>query len=388
MLFNVKYVIYKDYGYTLNYELLYDLYSPIVGSEAINLYINLYHESNKQVKIAGVSSYLKDFNDACGHSPIKFSELRSKLEAIGLLQTYLQENINQTEMIYHFLIKQPLSFDNFINNQKYRYLLIKSIGQLNYEKLEYMYMPSRIPSDSTNVSSTFEMIFDNKELSEVKTFNFDKLYQNIAKNTSTLIVISNECKAIIESYYQNYNLSESEIEHIIYGCIVSTENTFEVDQDLLSLKFHEYINSAKNVSVFSNINLHRNAAMFVKNLSSEQIQTIFNEYKNLNSEQYLSAIYKTPLSSDEKETIEVLRNSYKLSDYVINLLVDFTIFKTNGKLNRTYICKIAKTVNGLNLNTLTDIYNFFRFKNKDINELNAKSSSELFKQEAIDWESI
>lgn len=387
MLFNVKYVIYKDYGYTLNYELLYDLYSPIIGSEAINLYINLYHESNKQIRTSGVTSYLKDLNDACNHSPAMFAELRSKLEAIGLLQTYLQENNNQSERTYHFVIKQPLSFANFIDNQKFRYLLIKSIGQLNYEKLEYMYMPSRVPTNSTNVSSTFEVIFDNDELTNVKTFNFDKLYENIAKNTSTLIVISNECKAIIESFHQNYNLSESEIEHIIYGCIVENNNSYEVDHDLLSVRFHEYINSAKNVAVFSNIELHRNAAMFVKNLSNEQMQTIFNEYKNLNSEQYLSAIYKAPLSSDEIQTIETLRKTYKLSDYVINLLVDFTIFKTNGKLNKTYICKIAKTINGLNLNKLSDIYNFFRFKNENINELNSKQSG-VFKQEAIDWDNI
>ncbi len=387
MLFNVKYVIYKDYGYTLNYELLYDLYSPIIGSEAVNLYINLYHESTKQAKMPGISSYLKDLNDLCNHSSAVFTELRAKLEAIGLLQTYLQESNDQLERTYHFVIKQPLSFSKFIDNQKFRFLLIKSIGQLNYEKLEYMYMPSRVPADSTNVSSTFEIVFDDNDLSNVKTFNFDKLYENIAKNTSTVIVINNECKSIIESYHQNYNLSESEIEHIIYGCIVENNGTYEVDHDLLSVKFHEYINSAKNVSVFSNIKLHRNVAMFVKNLSSEQMQVIFNEYKNLNSEQYLSAIYKAPLSAEEIETIETLRKTYKLSDYVINLLVDFTIFKTNGKLNRTYICKIAKTINGLNLNRLTDIYNFFRFNNQDINKLNSKSP-ETFKQEALDWENI
>lgn len=79
MLNNVKYVINKDYGYTLNYELLYDLYSPIIGSEAINLYINLYHESIKLQKIHGISSYLKDFNDACKHSPVVFAQLRAKL---------------------------------------------------------------------------------------------------------------------------------------------------------------------------------------------------------------------------------------------------------------------------------------------------------------------
>ncbi|MDE7433981.1 MAG: DnaD domain protein, partial [Mycoplasmoidaceae bacterium] len=134
------------------------------------------------------------------------------------------------------------------------------------------------------------------------------------------------------------------------------------------MKAHEYVISAKNVNVFSSIKLHRNAAMFIKNLSDKEMLDIFNEYKNLNSEQYLAAIYKAPLSVEEKDVINSLRKTYKLPDYIINLLVDFTIFKTKGKLNSTYIYKVAKTINGLNLNTLDEIYSYFRFNNTVINK--------------------
>lgn len=305
-----------------------------------------------------------------------------------MLQTYLVEKNDQSELTYYFVIKQPLSFDHFINNQKYRHLLINAIGQLNYEKLEFMYMPQRVPSESTNVSSTFEMVFDDEKVNNIKTFNFDNLYKNIAKNTSTIVVINDQCKMIIENYHKNYNLSESEIEHILYGCIVSNENTYEVDPDLFSMKIHEYVTSAKNITVFSNIKLHRNAAMFVKKLSDVELETIFSEYKNLNSEQYLSAIYKSSLDKEEIEIIDTLRKTYKLPDYVINLLVDFTIFKTKGKLNRTYICKTAKTINGLNLESLSDIYSYFRFKNELVNGTNIKENNQQLKIEHIDWDNI
>lgn len=388
MLKNVKYLIYKDYGFRINYELLYDLYSPIIGSEATNLYINLFHDSQKAAKTNNLTTFLKDFQDFCGLNQNKFDELRAKLEAIGLLATYLQENISNEEMVYHFVIKEPLSFEQFIDNQKAKHLLINSIGQLNYEKLEYMYMPSRIPSDATNVSSTFEMVFNDKDIENVKNYNFDKLYKDIAKNTSTVITLNNRCRQIIENYYENFNLSSSEIEHAIYSCIVESDTGYEADPDLLQNKLHEYVTSAKNVTTITNLKLHRNASMFIKNLSLNDKETIFNEYMNLNAEQYLSAIYKTPLITEELETINQLRKTYKIPDYLINLLVDFTIFKTNGKLNKTYITKIAKTINGLNLSTLNDVYNYFVYKNESVNQILNSTKKEETQLVKINWDEM
>ncbi len=388
MLKNVKYLIYKDYGFRINYELLYDLYSPIIGPEAINLYINLFHDSQKAIKTNNLTTFLKDFQDFCGLNQNKFDELRSKLEAIGLLVTYLQKKVNSDEVVYHFVLKEPLSFEQFIDNQKVKHLLVNAIGQLNYEKLEYMYMPSRIPTDSNNVSSTFEMVFNDKSIENVKNYNFEKLYKNIAKNTSTVITLNNRSRQIIENYYENFNLSSSEIEHAIYSCIVENSIGYEADPDLLQNKLHEYVTSAKNITAITNLKLHRNASMFIKNLSSTDKQTIFDEYMNLNAEQYLSAIYKTPLISDELETINQLRNTYKLPDYLINLLVDFTIFKTNGKLNKTYITKIAKTINGLNLSTLNDVYNYFIYKNESVNRILNVNDKEQVQLVKINWDEM
>ena len=81
------------------------------------------------------------------------------------------------------------------------------------------------------------------------------------------------------------------------------------------------------------------------------------DYRNINSEQYLSSIQKSPLSTKQKNLINQLRNMSHLSDEIINMITDFTLYKTKGKYNENYLKKIADTINCLSLSTLEEIYN-------------------------------
>jgi replication initiation and membrane attachment protein len=122
--------------------------------------------------------------------------------------------------------------------------------------------------------------------------------------------------------------------------------------------------------------------MFLKHLPEDQLTSIFSDYKTLNSEQYLRAIIKTDLTNEQINTIEILRKKSLLPDHVINLLVDYTLYKTNGVVNEKYIRKTASTINALGLESLNQIYDHFHF----IKSVEHQASNEQIHPEAlVEW---
>jgi replication initiation and membrane attachment protein len=365
MLHNTRLLAVKKYASTINFKLLYDLYAPILQNNAINTYINLVHEAEKQNETMNLATDINEYFKLTGISLIEFTKARQKLEAMNLITSYLHVNDKNGISTYTFILNEPLNFNDFIANQKYRHLLIRGIGQANYEKLEYHYLANRVPDGAINVSTSFENVFNDSEITEVTSVNFQTLHAKLATCTSLPIVIDSDSKNTIESYFKNYDLSFNEIEKCVTSSITLTDdNQYQIDNDLLKINFNKLVNSVNNINVLKNIQLNRNVKIFMQYTQREQLNDIFNDYNSLNAEQYLRAIVKTNLTVEQTDVIDTLRNKYLLPDYIINLLMDYTLFKTNGNLNSKYINKVAQTVNALNLKTLSQVYDHFHFMNK------------------------
>lgn len=382
MLHNSRFYVIKKYAFTFNDNYLQDLYAPILGVKATNLYNQLIHETEKQIVTLGTATETNDFLKQIGCSVVEFGEARIKLEALGLLTSYLE--IKNVDSIYTFVLNEPLNFKRFNENQKFRHLLIKQIGEINYQKLEYVYSANRIPSQANNITATFESVFNDQEIEEISLINFDDLYRRIASCTSLPIVINKEAKTIVESYFKNYDLSINEIEHVIYNAIVLTDDhTYQIDPGLLRVKFHQMLNSANNFNVLQNIKLNRNIKMFVQHLPSNENSKVFADYQSLNAEQYLRAIIKSTLTVEQLDIINLLRNKFLLPDFIINLLVDYTLFKTNGVLNSKYITKTAQTINNLGLKTLDSIYDYFHYVNNS--NYHIDSAKTKVQETLVEW---
>lgn len=350
---NYLFSIVKRYDFSLNYRSLYDLYLPIIGNKGINFYISLLNEADKIIFNNIQFNEINEFLKTNKLSIQDFYSIRLKLEAIGLINTYYDSSQNK----YWYQLNEPLKFDQFINNQKLRHLLIREIGIDNYEKLEYTYNNNHYPRNIVDITVKFDQVFHDEEIKSIYEFNFEQLYANVSLKTHTNIVLDELTKKIIESYFKNYNLNLNEIEHVLYQSFLKNQdNQFYVDTDLLNLNFKKYVTNTNNLNVFKQVSINRNTKMFYENLDKNEIENIFSSYRSLNSEQYYSAIKKTALTNEEKSIISILRKTYALDDSIINLMIDFSLTKTNGKLNRLYLTKMAQTANALNLLELGNLY--------------------------------
>ena len=354
---NLIFSIIKKHDFSIDYKSLYDLYTPIIGSDATNLYMNLSNEYDKLLQIGIKFTDANSFLTSLNINDERFLEIRNMLEAIGLIKTYVDQNEPDN---YYFELISPLSFEKFIDNQKYRHLLLNKIDQAGYEKLEYLYSNNVIPENLVNISASFEQVFNNQnQLKEIYQFNFERLYSALIADSHQTIILSTKVKQIIESFFSSYNLSTNDIQYCVHQSIVKNDNNeFTVDENLLQLNLKKFVNFSKNVNVFEQAKVNRNSQMFLEQIIEEEIEDVFNSYRNFNSEQYYSIIKKTPLTSEEIEIIQTLRTTYKIDDSLINLMIDYSLLKTRGILNKKYITKMAQTANNLNLLTLVNMYRY------------------------------
>lgn len=358
---NFFFTVKKVNEFKLNINALYDLYLPVVGQTATNFYVILsnYVENNKDQNLTFNSvAVCKQMN--VGNEEL--SVAKDKLEAIGLLSTFISTN-NKEDNILIFVVKPALVYQDFISNPKLKTLLINAIGPTNMEYLEYKNAPSSQLQDAIEITRSFDQVFNDEKLKNVHILDFEKLYQNIQKTTSLPLVIDDNCKSIIQDVYAKYQISLKDIEFVIYDSINDMDGFNKVNPNLLIQNFNRLINKQVTAPVQT---VNRDFRLFTTGLDKEMEDKIYLDYKMCNAELYLSIIFKKALNAEEKQLIHVLRTKFHLSDEIINVLVDFSLNKTNGQLNKKYINKAAHTVNGLGLIDAKQVVNHLRNANKEV----------------------
>ena len=114
------------------------LYQPIIGYKAISLYFTLWNNLDKREIFS--SEYTHHHLMTCMQLRLSdIIEAREKLEAIGLLKTFIKkQNINN----FVYELYSPISPDEFLNNPILATSLFNNVGKFEYEKiLEYLYIP-------------------------------------------------------------------------------------------------------------------------------------------------------------------------------------------------------------------------------------------------------
>ncbi|WP_033159718.1 hypothetical protein [Mycoplasmoides alvi] len=351
----INYIIYRPFDFSCSRKQLSNIYGPIVGQKAIFLFEWFIDEFDVQESLKGIISPIKRIFHSLNINSNEFCLIRERLEAIDLITTYLEEKANKK--IFHIEIKQPLNWNHFISNEKLRHLLIEKIGLSEYERISLVFAGRRMPENVLNISATFNTIFNNEKINEIMSFNYDELYSYLKNNLDKTIVIDNNSKLIIETYFKTHNLSLDEIKFCVSNSIIkdSENKNFKVDSNKLSEQFKFFINSTPNVKSFDYVKIHRNVNLFNGSLSNDDVKLIVSDYMNINPYQYLSSIQKSPLSQKQTKIIDDLKNISHISDEIINLITDFTLHKTKGKYNEKYLKKIVDTINCLSLNTLEEV---------------------------------
>lgn len=270
-----------------DYQYLFMLYQPIIGTNAISLYLTLIQEKNLTNRI-NLEFNHKRLMLLLNLNEIELLQAFQKLETYKLLVSYYFP----LKSIYIYKLQKPLLPQQFFANRELENNLITKLGTLQSERQKYYFLKFQpeITEDFINISHT-----QDEEISSSR-INLQQLISKLNKAEETIVI--KQPKATIKPYQMRANLQ-------------ATSQTVNIN--------------SKNV-----------------------FKQTLNLIQEKSPEEYALYLTKKPIDSKLKITLKSLSLDYQLNNEVINCLLDYTWSKNDKRIetNRiepNYILKIAKT---------------------------------------------
>ena len=331
-------------------KVLSSLYAPIVGTLGINLYVSLFNFVEKEQMESDVLLHKTLFSRLFIDDVNEFINTRKKLEALGLLETYIKTETDK--VIYIYQLKNVADPYDFLTNPLLEEMLKSNISNTEFDEI---------------VSELLIHRYDIGNFENI-THSFDEVY-TVTKKEDT-------------SKYQNYWVSSKnkgvslKSSYFDYECLLILLEALDlIDvKELRSLAFYDTVNrlsfmygltveemkdaiassvTPKGLIDYEVLNINVKYQYDAKN---QKIKIKPLKVKTNTSDKLIIALENTPpkdivenkygtsLTSGEIEMFEALRNTTSLPLGVLNVLIIYVIDSKNGEIpSYNYFLKIANT---------------------------------------------
>lgn len=347
-------------------RLLTMLYQPIIGYTAVSLYFTLIDDLDELKRIS---------NDLNHHHLMSIMQLRledimiarEKLEAVGLLKTYLKKgNVNN----YVYLLYSPISANEFFNHPILNIVLYNNIGKKEYLKRQEMFKVPRVRlTDYEDVSRKFNEVFKSSTLKPFEVIediekreegtiilddmiDFNLLIASIPNGLVSNRCFNEDAKKLINNLSLVYNIDTERMSGLVRA---SLNEKGLIDKTLLRKNCRNYY-SFENVGNLPTLVYQTQPDYLKKPVgdNSKWAKMVYT-FENTSPYDYLRSKYKgaEPTKRD-LQLIEELMIDQKLSAGVVNVLISYALKVNNQKLNRNYLETIAGQWKRLNVETVEE----------------------------------
>ena len=374
-------------------ETITNLYQPIIGYTALAVYFTFWSEGKNQ-KIISLSSHeqiLLRMRIATG----EFIEARKVLEAVGLLKTRL-EKVREFS-IYHYELFAPKTPIKFFNDTLLYGLLIQNIGENEANRIKRIYQTNQNESQGEDISSSFNDVFHPNFEDAAFLQATNKVSDTIGRRKSKIDTefsyekffdtLSSISQLTDKSFTKN-EIKEIERLATLYG--MSAEITAEKVVNAFSLEksrgsrvdFVQLNEDMKNeINFGSRTRKRRNSK---KNLvvGEEGLAAKVKYFESANPKDVLSVLQNgTKPAAADLNIVRILANDYKLTNAVINVIIDFVLQMNNNVLSRYSVEKIASSISRENIVTAVDAMEYLNNNYTGKKEKSAKIKTESKKKE-------
>ena len=359
---------------------LIKLYQPIIGSVAINLYFTLWSNLDTSQIISTEFTH----HNLMAIMRVKLEDIleaREKLEAIGLLKTYLKKgSINN----YIYELYSPLEPQEFIENPILATTLASNIGKSEYEKtINFFKVPATSVDGyediSANFTDTFEVtdaleFSDTNDIRKIKQvdlvvdekIDLNGLLSMIPSEILNHRSITKETKSLIYKLAYIYNLNEEELSELIRN---SVNEKKIIDKNLLRSNCHNYY-TFEHQNVEPSLVYKKQPEYLRKKVSdnSKKAKLIYT-FETTSPYDFLSGKNKGVRPSKRDLTlIENLMIDYDLPPGVVNVLIDYVLKINDNKLTKNFVLSIANQWKRSNIKTVEEAIKLCRKENQSKNK--------------------
>lgn len=362
-------------------RILVSLYEPLIGALAINLYNTLWTYLDHLEIISTEYTH----NTLLNSMMITINEMldaRRKLEAIGLLKTYVKKG-DVNNFVYE--LYSPISAKEFINNPILNTALYNALGPSEYERrVEFFKVPNINLKNYEDITVRFSDIFTWSS-SSLRTID---IYNLKSKTTRSLEIISkidiNTILSLIPNEILNHRSITKDMRNylmkisFIYDydneCMIelirnSITDKHTIDKKLLrenANKYYQFENMGKLPSL-----VYKTQPEYLRS-SSETVSKrtkLINLFETTSPYDFINSKYKTGTpSNSDLNIIAYLLLDLDLKPGVVNVLIDYVLKINNNKLNKSFVDTIAAQWKKSNIETVEDAMNIAETEYKKRNE--------------------
>lgn len=376
-------------------NLLITLYQPIIGATAINLYFTLWSNLDDSLIIGREFTH----HFLMMNMGVKLEDIlesREKLEAIGLLKTYVKkDSINN----YVYELYSPLNAYEFFSNPILMNVLISYIGRREVKKLVKSFsLPKMDLSSYEDITSSFNEIF---KIS--KEFDFNENIVNIKKVNKVDMILNsktdlNSVFALIPEEILNIKTVTNETKELIYKLAFVYDLNDEVLGELIRNSCDEkrmidknaLRNNCSNYYTFENKGksptlIYKNQPEYLRKQTSDTSKKskIIYTFETTSPYDFLLGKNKgIKPSKNDLQILEMLVIDYKLNPGVVNVLVDYVLRINSNKLNKKFIEAIASQWKRSKIETVEEA---MEISKKEVNSRKKISKKTIIKEEKPEW---
>ena len=235
------------------------LYMPIIGSRAYTLYMTMYSALNRSSNTRVVKQ--SDIIDLFGMNLNSLNVERKRLEAIGLLNTYF----NDEEYVY--LLKAPLSARSFFKDGVLAIYLKNRVGEVVFEKLVNIFrLESFDKTGYKNVTEIFDNVFKDKIDEDID--NIDGYFPDKNINSS---IKTGDFKFDYEYFIESLNLTLAQKKNLSAELQMNVEKTayaYNFNEEDMRVIYHRSFDQTGNFSI---VKFQREAKLLKKIKDQEKI---------------------------------------------------------------------------------------------------------------------
>ncbi len=322
------------------------LYQPIIGSYAVNLYITLlgYLDKNR------ISSQGNTHSDLVNNMQMRLEDIkeaREKLEAIGLIKTYVKKGeVNS----YVYEIYNPLSSYEFINNTVLSTALYDNVSKKEYKRIiELFTLPKIDLKEYKNISCSFKDVFsfissekeENKNIKKANhlglsfepTINFNEVLSLISEDILNVKNITTKDRELIYSLAFVYNLNNEQMSEIIINSIEDKR----INQELLKDNCRNYYKFEHKGEVPKIVYQAQPLCLRQKEVSNSKRSKLINQFETTQPYEFLYLKQGSKPTNTDLRLIEYLLVEQGHTPGVVNVLIDYALKKCNNKLVKKFI---------------------------------------------------
>lgn len=353
-------------------DTMVNLYQPLIGHEAMSLFFTLWSETNNQ-KIMPTSSHETLFVKT-QFTVGEFVKARKALEAVGLLKTYL-ETTNDGRF-FHYELYAPKTPNDFFNDTLLYGLLIKCIGEKEAQRAKNLYSIPNTNKLGEDISASFQEVFHpdyedpaflkaitsskaaGRNQAKIDTkFSYEKLFEELAQigQISEKAFLKKDMKEIAR-LATLYGIDEATAASIINGFYnPNAEKGKRLDFENITKAFQEetnfaYLSSSKSVST---------KPKFVS--SSGALASKINLMESISPKDFLSILQNGSVpATPDLRLIDSISKKFRLTNPVINAIIDYVLTTNNNVLSRPYCEKVAASLAREGISSTLDAMNYLK----------------------------